>query len=133
MEFALVVPVVLMFIAFALYGGFLLYYRAVADHVARQVARQVAIPVTSSGSSYPDQGSDGSANLRAAANKAAGGLLPDPTSVTVTSARSSVAPGDEVTVTVTYKPSGLRFITGVLWFLPETDDTVSRTASARRE
>ena len=132
-EFAIVAPVLFMFILFAMYGGLLVFYGAVADHVARQVARQVAIPTSSTGSAYPDQGGGGSATVQDAASRAAIGLMPDPGSVTVTSARDSVAPGDEVTVTVTYHPPGLKFLKGVMWFLPGRDDSVTRTATARRE
>jgi hypothetical protein len=132
-EFAIVFPVVLMFIIFAMYGGFVVFYGAVADHVARSVARQVSIPTTSSGSTYPDQGTAGSATVRDDADKAASGLLPGPSDVTVTSARDNVVPGDEVTVTVTYKPRALGFLGRVMWFLPGADDSINRTATARRE
>ena len=132
-EFALVAPIVLMFILFTMYGGFAVFYGAVADHVARTVARQVSIPTSSDGMSYPDQGSSGQATVRADANKAAGTLLPNPDSVTVTSARPQAGPGDEVTVTVTYKPSALGFLKGVMWFLPGGKDQITRTATARRE
>jgi Flp pilus assembly protein TadG len=132
-EFALVAPVLLMFILFAMYGGFVVYYGAVADHVSRTVARQVAIPVGATNSTYPDQGSGGQSTVRAAANHAAGTLLPDPTSVTVTSSRGNPTPGDQVTVTVTYKPPVLSFLNKVMWFLPGGKDGISRTATERRE
>ena len=132
-EFAIVTPIVLMFFIFAMYGGFLVFYNAVGDHVARTVVRQVSIPVSRSGTDYPDQGASGGTTVNDSAKKAAGSLLPDPTSVTVTSARDSVSPGDEVTVTVTYKVSVLGFLSHAMWFLPNADDTVTRTATARRE
>jgi Flp pilus assembly protein TadG len=132
-EFAIVFPVVLMFILFAMYGGFIVFYGAVADHVARTVVRQVSIPTSSTGSTYPDQGTSGGATVRDDANKAASGLLPGPTDVSVTSARDAVNPGDEVTVTVTYKPGALGFLSRVMWFLPDANDSITRTATARRE
>ena len=132
-EFAICLPVVLMFIFMAMYGGMYVFYGAMADHVAREVARDVSIPTTKTGSSYPDQGSSGQASVEQRAKRAAAGLLPDPTTVTVTPARTNVAPGDEVTVTVSYDPGALGVISGVLWFLPDPSEGITRSASARRE
>ena len=132
-EFAICFPVVLMFVLMAMYGGMYVFYGAMADHVARTVARDVAIPTTRTGSAYPDEGGSGQATVEQRARRAAAGLLPDPTTVTVTSARTNVAPGDEVTVTVSYEPSALEFVSGLLWFLPDPSEGITRSASARRE
>ena len=53
-EFALIFPLVVLVCFFALYGGLFFFYSAVADHVARTVARQVSIPVGATGTTYPD-------------------------------------------------------------------------------
>jgi hypothetical protein len=130
-EFALVFPVVVATCFFALYGAMYFFYGAVADHVARSVARQVSIPVGQSGSPYPD--ADAS-TVMSDAKKAAGSLLPDPTSAVATRAPSSGTPkqGDFVTVTVTYKLPLLSQLASVVPGISGID-SITRSSSARRQ
>lgn len=127
LEFALVFPVVAFVCFMALYGAMFFYYGAVADHVARSVARQVSIPVGQSGSAYPDATAG---TIATNAKKAAGGLLPNPTSATATRAPATGTPkqGDFVTVTVTYKLPLFSSIPGF-----SSLDTITRSSSARRQ
>ncbi|HEX3705355.1 MAG TPA: TadE/TadG family type IV pilus assembly protein [Mycobacteriales bacterium] len=126
-EFALVLPVLVTTIFFALYGGLYFYYGAMADHVARTVARQVSIPVGQTGSAYPDANA---ATVVADAKAAAGTLIPNPSTATATSlpATSSPEEGDMVTVTVTYKLPVLDLMPGFGGI-----DTITRSASERRQ
>jgi Flp pilus assembly protein TadG len=132
-EFALCFPIVLMAILMTMYGGLYVFYGAMADNVARKVARDISIPTTRSGGTYPDQGAGGQSAVEGKARDAAKGLIPNPTAVTVASTRPDVAPGDEVTVTVSYQPGALNVITNVLWFLPDPAEGITSSASARRE
>jgi hypothetical protein len=127
LEFALVFPVVAMVCFMALYGAMFFFYGAVADHVARSVARQVSIPVGQSGSGYPDAGAG---TVVTDAKNAAGGLLPDPTTAVATKAPSTGTPkqGDFVTVTVTYELPLFSSVPGL-----SSLDTITRSASARRQ
>jgi Flp pilus assembly protein TadG len=126
-EFALVFPVVAMVCFAALYGALFFFYSAVADHVARSVARHVSIPVGQSGSAYPDATAGAIATN---AKNAAGSLLPDPTSAVSTRTPSTGSPkqGDFVTVTVTYKLPLFSSLPGL-----SALDTITRSASARRQ
>jgi Flp pilus assembly protein TadG len=126
-EFALVLPAIVTTVFFGLYGGLYFYYGAMADHVARSVAREVSIPIGQTGSAYPDADP---ATVTADAKSVAGNLMPSPTSVTTTSLPASGTPeeGDMVTVTVTYKLPGLSVIPGF-----GSIDTITRSASERRQ
>jgi Flp pilus assembly protein TadG len=127
LEFALVFPVVAMVCFMALYGALFFFYGAVADHVARSVARQVSIPVGQSGSGYPDAAPG---TVVTDAKNAASGLLPDPTTAVATKAPSTGTPkqGDFVTVTVSYNLPLFSSLPGLSSF-----DTITRSASARRQ
>jgi Flp pilus assembly protein TadG len=137
LEFAIVLPVVLSVMFFALYGAMFFFYGAIADHVARTVSRVVSIPVTGN-SAYPDvncQSGQTCPAITAAAEKAAGSLLPNPTDAVVTWAPSNgQAPeqGDLVTVTVTYKLPLLDQLASVIPGLSAID-TMTRSASERRQ
>ncbi len=125
-EFAIVLPVVISVCFFALYGAMYFFYGAVADHVARTVARQVSIPVGETGSGYPDSNPG---TVLGDARSAAGSLMPDPTSATSTGA---AAEGKLVTVSVTYKLPLLSNLASVIPGMSEID-SVTRTASERRQ
>ncbi|HVV77571.1 MAG TPA: TadE/TadG family type IV pilus assembly protein [Mycobacteriales bacterium] len=131
LEFALVLPVVVAVCFFAIYGAMFFFYSAVADHVARTVARQVSIPTTNSGTTYPDSSA---ATVLSDAKSAAGTLIPNPTTAVATSLPSSGTPeqGDLVTVTVTYK---LPLLSGLGGLVPglSSIDSISRSASERRQ
>ena len=126
-EFALVLPVLVTTVFFALYGSMYFFYGAMADHVARTVVREVSIPVGQSGSGYPDASA---ATVTADAKSVAGTLIPNPTSVVSTSLPANGSPkeGDMVTVTDTYKLPLL----DVLPFFGSYD-TITRSASERRQ
>jgi Flp pilus assembly protein TadG len=126
-EFALILPVFVTTVFFAIYGGLYFYYGAMADHVARTVAREVSIPIGQTGSAYPDADP---ATVTADAKDAAGTLIPTPTTVTTSSLPSSSTPdeGDMVTVTVTYKLPVLDLLPGF-----GSADTITRSASERRQ
>jgi len=130
-EFALVLPLVVGVVFFALYGAMFFYYSAVADHVARTVARHVSIPVGETDSGYPDANP---ANVAADARSAAGTLIPDPTSAVATSLplRSAPKEGDFVRVTVTYKLPLLSDLASVVPGL-SSFDSITRSASERRQ
>jgi Flp pilus assembly protein TadG len=131
LEFAIVFTVVLAVCFFALYGAMFFFYGAIADHVARSVARQVSIPVAQSGSGYPDATAS---TVVSDAKAAAGSLLPNPTSAVATASPSTGTPaqGDLVTVTVTYKLPVLSNLASVIPGLSAID-TISRSASERRQ
>ncbi len=130
LEFAIVLPVVVAVMFFALYGAMYFFYGAIADHVARTVAREVSIPIAGN-SDYPDEHSG---MVAADANSAAGSLMPNPTSVTTSSQPSTGNPeqGDFVTVTVTYKLPLLDQLGSVIPGLSSID-TMTRSASERRQ
>jgi Flp pilus assembly protein TadG len=129
-EFAIVLPVVLAVMFFALYGALFFFYSAIADHVSRTVVRQVSIPI-SGNSDYPDLHSG---MVAADAKSAAGTLLPDPTSVTTSSQSATGTPqqGDFVTVTVTYKLPVLDQLASLVPGISAID-TITRSASERRQ
>lgn len=131
LEFAIVLPVVLAVCFFALYGGMFFFYSAVADHVARAVARQVSIPTGQSGSAYPDATAG---TVLSDAKSAAGTLLPNPTSAVATSSPTTSTPaqGDLVTVTVSYQLPVLSQLATVIPGLTAMD-SISRSASERRQ
>jgi Flp pilus assembly protein TadG len=99
---ALILPLVVAVMFFVLYGALFFYYSAVADHVARTVARQVSVPVGQTGTSYPDATAGA---VAADAKQTGGSLIPAPDGVTTSSSPTSGTPaeGDLVTVTVTYQ------------------------------
>ncbi|HVX70109.1 MAG TPA: TadE/TadG family type IV pilus assembly protein [Mycobacteriales bacterium] len=127
-EFALVLPVVVAVCFFALYGALFFFYSAMADHVARTVAREVSIPTTTSGGTYPD------ASVGTLAKKAAGTLIPDPSSAVATPKPSTGTPqeGDLVTVSVTYQLPVLSQLASVVPGLSGID-SITRSSSARRQ
>jgi Flp pilus assembly protein TadG len=125
-ELAIVLPVVLSVCFFALYGAMYFFYSAIADHVARTVARQVSIPVGETGSGYPDSNQ---ATVLSDARAAAGTLMPDPTSASST---GTAAEGKFVTVTVTYKLPLLSNLASVIPGMSAID-SITRTASERRQ
>lgn len=131
MEFAIVLPVVIAVCFMALYGAMYFFYSAVADHVARSVARQVSIPTGQSGSAYPDATAG---TVTSDAKSAAGSLLPDPTSAVASSSPSTGTPaaGDLVTVTVTYKLPVLSDLGSLIPGLSSIS-SVSSSASERRQ
>ncbi|MGN6474658.1 MAG: TadE/TadG family type IV pilus assembly protein [Mycobacteriales bacterium] len=131
LEFAIVLPVVLATCFFALYGAMFFYYSAVADHVARSVARQVSIPTGQSGSAYPDSTAG---TVLSDAKSAAGSLLPNPTSAVASSSPTTTTPaqGDLVTVTVTYQLPVMSQLATVIPGLSAIS-TISRSASERRQ
>ncbi|HVW80083.1 MAG TPA: TadE/TadG family type IV pilus assembly protein [Mycobacteriales bacterium] len=137
LEFAIVLPVVLSVVFFALYGAMYFFYGAVADHVARTVVREVSIPVTGN-SNYPDidcQSGSTCTAVTADANSAAGSLLPNPSSAVPTWNPDNGQPpqqGDLVTVTVTYKLPLLDQLASVIPGLSAID-TMTRSASERRQ
>lgn len=122
-EFALVAPVLFIFIFVVIYAGMYYFYSAVADHVARAVARDASIP---SHGIYPSE-----ADEQALAHSTAGSLLPSPTSVGLSSTPRA-AEGNELTVTVTYDIPGLSTVGRLLPFLPKTS-TLTRTVTVRYE
>jgi Flp pilus assembly protein TadG len=130
-EFAIVAPVVFAVCFFALYGALYFFYSAVASHVARAVVRQVSIPISQTGSGYPDSSQ---ATLNADASTAAGSMLPSPTSVTSKSAPATGTPqqGDFVTITVTYKLPVLDQLASLIPGMSAMD-TITSTASGRRQ
>ncbi len=130
-EFAIIVPLVMMVVFMTLYGGLYVFYAVVADYVARTAVRDASIPTAQSYSPYPSD-----SDVVTAAQNAAGSLLPAPTSVQVASNPATSPPneGDEVTVTVTYDLPAVADIAKVMWFLPaQPSSTVTRSAMARRE
>ncbi len=130
-EFAIVVPLVMMVVFMTLYGGLYLFYVVVADYVARATVHDAAMPTSQSYSPYPSDTA-----VATAAQNAAGPLLPAPTSVQVVSNPLNNPPqeGDEVTVNVTYDLPAVAAITQVMWFLPaQPPSTITRSAMARRE
>jgi Flp pilus assembly protein TadG len=134
LEFAIVLPVVLTVVFFALYGALYFFYGAIADHVARSVARQVSIPVAQGGGDCPTYPDSNQATVTADAKSAAGTLIPDPTSVVPTSLPTATKPceGDFVTITVTYKLPVLDQLASMIPGLSAID-TMTRSASERRQ
>ena len=125
-EFALIFPLVVLVCFFALYCGLFFFYSAVADHVARTVARQVSIPVGATGTTYPDANP---ATVVSDAKSAAGSLIPNPSAAIATSSPTGTpSAGDLVTVSVTYK---LPVISGFPGF--SSLATITRSASERRQ
>jgi Flp pilus assembly protein TadG len=123
LEFALVAPVLFILIFVVIYAGMYYFYAAVADHVARAVARDASIP---SHGVYPTE-----VDEKAVADSTAGTLLPSPTSVGLSSTPRA-AEGDELTVTVTYDIPGLTTVGQLLRFLPKSG-TLTRTVTVRYE
>jgi Flp pilus assembly protein TadG len=130
-EFALILPVVISVLFFTLYGALFFYYSAVADHVARSVARQVSIPVGQTGTAYPDATPGAVATD---AKNTGGSLIPTPTGVTTVSAPASGTPeeGDLVTVSVTYHLPVLSQLSNLIPGLSGID-TLTRSATERRQ
>lgn len=130
-EMALILPLVVAVLFFVLYGALFFYYSAVADHVARSVARQVSVPVGQTGTSYPDA-SPGV--VVADAKDASGTYMPTPSSVTTTASPVSATPaeGDLVTVTVTYQ---LPVLSGLGHLVPGLSSiaSITRSATERRQ
>lgn len=130
-EVALILPVVIAVLFFVLYGALFFYYSAVADHVARSVARQVSIPVGQTGTSYPDATPG---VVAADAKQTGGAMIPDPVSVTTTDAPAAGSPaeGDLVTVTVTYH---LPVLSGLGHVIPGLTSitSITRSATERRQ
>lgn len=122
-EFALVAPIVFLLIFVVIYTGIYFFYAAVADHVARAVARDASIP---SHGVYPTEGQE-----KALAVHSAGTLLPSPTSVAL-APTPAAAEGNELTVTVTYDIPGLSTVGQLLPFLPKSG-TLTRTVTVRYE
>ena len=123
LEFAIVAPIVLVLIFAVIYAGMYFFYAAVADHIARVVARDAAIP---SHGVYPT-----TAEERAVAENAAGPLLPTPTNVAL-APTPAAAEGNELTVTVSYDIPGLAAIGGLMPFLPKSG-ALARTVTVRYE
>lgn len=129
-EFALVFPVLLAIVLMTLYGGFYLYYAAVAEHVARDAVRDATLPVAGN-STYPT-----TADVYATANNTGSSLIPAPTSVQIDAPAGASDPpreGDEVTVAVTYDLPVVKAVARALWFLPSPPTSITRVASGRRE
>jgi Flp pilus assembly protein TadG len=122
-EFAIVAPVVFILLFVVIYAGMYYFYAAVADHVARAVARDASIP---SHGVYPSETDES-----AVAQQVTGRLMPAPTSVGL-SATPRAAEGNELTVTVTYDVPGLANLGRLLPFLP-TSGTLTRTVTVRYE
>jgi len=137
LEFALVLPIIVVVTFFALYGAMFFFYSAMADHVARSVARQVSIPTGQSGSSYPDANPT---TVLTDVKNAAGSLIPDPSpscgtdQTGATSHGRSATPrqGDLVTVTVTYKLPLLSQLASAVPGLSSIE-CITRSASERRQ
>lgn len=123
LEFALVAPILFVLIFVVLYAGMYYFYAAVADHVARAVARDASIP---SHGVYPSE-----ADEQAVAESTAGTLLPSPTSVGLSSTPRP-AEGSELTVTVTYDIPGLSAVGRLLPFLPKSG-SMTRSVTVRYE
>jgi Flp pilus assembly protein TadG len=130
-EFALVFPVVVSVLFFTLYGALFFFYSAIADHVARSVAREVSIPVGQTGTAYPDATPGVVAED---AKQTAGSLIPTPSDVSTTSEPATSTPqeGDLVTVTVTYRLPVLTELSSVIPGLSGID-SLTRSATDRRE
>lgn len=122
-EFAIVAPILFLTIFAVIYAGMYFFYAAVADHIARVVARDASIP---SHGSYPSASDE-----TALASNTAGTLLPAPTSISLTPTPTA-AEGNELTVTVTYDIPGLTTIEGLLPFMPATGH-LTRTVTVRYE
>lgn len=122
-EFALVAPIVFLLIFIVIYVGMYYFYAALADHVARTVARDASIP---SHGVYPS-----ASNEITVANNAAQPLLPAPTNVALA---PTPAPGEgnELTVTVDYDLPGLATLGRLLPFLPKSG-RLSRSVTVRYE
>lgn len=130
-EFALVFPVVLVAMMFAIYGAMFFYYNAVGGHVARTIARKLSIPVGQTGSGYPGQDAT---SLTTDAHNAAGTLIPDPTSASAHSQGNDATPeeGDLVTVTITYQLPVLSQLSSLVPGLSGIS-TISQSATERRQ
>lgn len=122
-EFALVAPVVFLLIFVVVYAGMYYFYAAVADHVARAVARDASIP---NHGVYPSQSDE-----TTVAQRAAGTLLPAPTTIGLSSTPRA-AEGNELTVTVRYDIPGLSTVGQLLPFLPKSG-TLTRSVTVRYE
>lgn len=130
-EFALLVPALMLFIGLLLFGGLYALYANTIDHAASEAARYASIRQGNSSSSpYPDQtGIEDEVNAEVLP-----GFVPDAT-VTLTSASDVPNEGDRVTVTVTVTDlpvlsvaSRFLSVVGLSGF-----DDITRTASARRQ
>jgi len=130
-EFALVFPVILMVIFFALYGAMFFYYSAVAGHVARTVTRQISIPVGRTGSGYP---AEDATSLMTRADNVGGPMIPNASDATAHNQGNDLTPeeGDLVTVTITYKLPVMSQLASVIPGLSAID-TVSTSATERRQ
>jgi Flp pilus assembly protein TadG len=122
-EFALVAPVVFLLIFAVVFAGMYFFYAAVADHIAREVARDASIP---SHGAYPTESDE-----RTVASNSAGTLLPAPTTVDLTPT-TTPGEGNELTVTVTYDVPGLAAVGQLLPFLPKSGQ-LTRTVTVRYE
>jgi Flp pilus assembly protein TadG len=130
-ETAMILPVVFAVLFFSLYGALYFYYSAIADHVARSVARTVSIPVGQTGTAYPDATPG---TVTQDADNVGGSLIPNPTSVTTTNKPGNGTPaeGDLVTVTVTYKLPALSQFVGLIPGVSNTE-TITRSVTERRQ
>jgi hypothetical protein len=127
----MILPVVFMVLFFSLYGALYFYYSAIADHVARSVARTVSIPVGQTGTAYPDASAG---TVTQDADHVGGSLIPNPTSVTTSNqpAGGAAQEGDLVTVTVTYKLPALSALVGLVPGVSNTE-TITRSVTERRQ
>ena len=123
LEFALVAPILFTLIFVVIYAGMYYFYAAVADHVARAVARDASIP---SHGIYPSE-----ADEKTVADSTAGTLLPSPTRVGLSSTPRE-AEGNELTVTVPYDIPGLSTVGQLLPFLPKSG-SLTRSVTVRYE
>lgn len=138
-EFALVLPLLLLLLGFLLYGALFVGYTAVAEHAAL-AAERAAILRQPDGSYLAcptfDPASGPCRQLQRAAAAADLGLLPAPS---VTTAQRTLGahpePGDTVTVSVRYTAvPGLDAVRSLLAFLPGVvPDHIRHAASGRLE
>lgn len=130
-EFAILVPLVILLVGLLLFGGLYALYANTIDHAASEAARYASIRQGASTSSpFPD-----AAEIEAHVNdEILPAFVPD-AHVTLTSLSSVPNEGDRVTVTV--EVDDLPVLDAAAVFLRAVGlsgiDDISRTASARRQ
>ncbi|MGH9268059.1 MAG: hypothetical protein ACRD0D_07770, partial [Acidimicrobiales bacterium] len=136
LEFALVLPVVLALVGMVILTGLRAVYSGLAEHQARELAREVTIRSgLSTRSPYPDEVDLAGLCAGAAMPLPGAALAPGGCSVVNLSAASSgIGGGDVVTVSLTYQIPALQALDG---FLPGVSvnglSVVRASASMSRE
>lgn len=130
-EFAIILPLVILFVGLLLFGGFYALYASTADHAAAEAARYASIRQgTSNSAPYPTEAE--------VAEKVNGDVLPGfvpDANVSVTTLSAVPNEGDRVTVTIRLEnlpvlgvASSFLSAVGLSGF-----DDITRTASERRQ